>query len=188
MANPFDWDDVPQIEPDNLVKGVRFAWKIKYDEDVLSTDYVLVYKYTPITVSGTFEIVGSFVDDFWRFELLGDGVNAAENGEYRYDLVIRRISDNEEHIVSTGYTELFSNAGDRRTHAEVMVQKIQSVLEGRADHDVASYTIRTRSITKMTVDELVKWRDYYLDEIARTGGSTLSTNKRRKNRLITRFS
>jgi hypothetical protein len=34
-----------------------------------------------------------------------------------------------------------------------------------------NYSIKNRSITKMSPKELVEWRDYYLVEIGRTGGS-----------------
>ena len=48
-----------------------------------------------------------------------------------------------------------------------MVAKIESILSGRADNDVESYTIKSRSITKMSVKELTNWREYYLVEAGR---------------------
>jgi hypothetical protein len=45
-----------------------------------------------------------------------------------------------------------------------MIDKIESLLEGRADGDVGSYSIQGRSLTKLGIDELLKWRDYYKGE------------------------
>ena len=50
---------------------------------------------------------------------------------------------------------------DPRTHAEVMIDKIESILEGKADSDVSSYSIAGRSLTKMSFDELISARDNY---------------------------
>jgi hypothetical protein len=47
-----------------------------------------------------------------------------------------------------------------------MVDKIESILLGRADADVASYSINGRSLTKIAPNELREWRDYYRAEVA----------------------
>ena len=56
---------------------------------------------------------------------------------------------------------------DPRSHAEIMVKKIESILQGRADQDVSSYSINGRSLTRMGVADLVEWRDYYMAEIVK---------------------
>jgi hypothetical protein len=45
-----------------------------------------------------------------------------------------------------------------------MLAKIKSLLEGKADADVANYSIAGRSLTKLSFDELIKARDYYQEE------------------------
>ena len=62
--------------------------------------------------------------------------------------------------------DLDVNGTDPRTHAEIMLDKIEALLEGRADGDMSSYSIAGRSITKMTPEELLTWRDYYRREVA----------------------
>ena len=102
-------------------------------------------------------------------------------------MIVTRISDSESTIVQTGVVVLFATTDDRRTHAEVMVKKIESLLSGRADSDVESYSIKNRSITKMSVNELRDWREYYLAEISRTGGSTTGADRPSKNTLRVRW-
>ncbi len=55
-----------------------------------------------------------------------------------------------------------------------MLAKLESVLTNRADSDVESYTIGSRSITKIPLNELMTWRDHYRSEVARedAGGRT----------------
>ena len=48
-----------------------------------------------------------------------------------------------------------------------MLDKIESILEGKADSDVSSYSIGNRSLAKMTPEELTNWRDYYKAEYNR---------------------
>jgi hypothetical protein len=60
--------------------------------------------------------------------------------------------------------DLDNNNADPRTHAEIMLAKIKSLLEGKADADVANYSVAGRSLTKLSFDELIKARDYYQEE------------------------
>ena len=45
-----------------------------------------------------------------------------------------------------------------------MLDKIESLLEGKADNDVASYSIQGRSLAKLSPQELIDWRSYYKAE------------------------
>ncbi len=62
---------------------------------------------------------------------------------------------------ATGQVDRDVNKSDPRVQAEIMCVKIESCLEGRADSDVANYSIKDRSLTKLSIDELLRWRDYY---------------------------
>ena len=42
-----------------------------------------------------------------------------------------------------------------------MLDKIESILEGWADGDVAAYSINGRSLTKLDITDLLMWRDRY---------------------------
>jgi hypothetical protein len=46
-----------------------------------------------------------------------------------------------------------------------MLQKIESVLQNKADADVASYSVAGRSLTKMSFTELMAARDMYKAEV-----------------------
>ena len=61
-------------------------------------------------------------------------------------------------------TDLDNNI-DPRSHAEIMIEKIEAVLQGRADADIASYSIQGRSLTKIAPNELIEWRNFYRAEL-----------------------
>jgi hypothetical protein len=43
-----------------------------------------------------------------------------------------------------------NNQADPRIHAEIMVSKIETCIAGKADSDVAKYSIAGRSLTKLS--------------------------------------
>lgn len=60
-----------------------------------------------------------------------------------------------------------STLREKREHAEKMVAGIESVLEGRALHDVSQYQIGDQLITKMPVGDLLRFLSHYRSEISR---------------------
>lgn len=69
--------------------------------------------------------------------------------------------------------------GDMRSHAEKMLASIEALLEGRATKDVNQYSIAGRSLTKMTVDELMRWRTHYRAEVRAARNATLPNGGRK---------
>lgn len=77
---------------------------------------------------------------------------------------------------------------DARSHAQLMLDKIETLLQGKADADVQNYSINNRSLTKMSIDELLKWRDYYKAEVLREKRiERAKSGKGSGNRVLVRF-
>jgi hypothetical protein len=186
MADPFDTSTVPLYEPGSIVAGSYIAWRKRLELEAAT--YSVKYRLTP-TAGGTMvEVSGSTTDDsVWLFEALSAVTGAWATGEYRWDILVTRTSDSEIAEIATGTLTVYASTDDRRTHAEVMVAKIESLLTGRADDDVDNYSIKNRSLTKIPVEELTKWRDYYRAEVARTGGSTTSAATPKNNTVRVRW-
>ena len=69
-----------------------------------------------------------------------------------------------------------------------MVDKIESLLSGRADADVSNYSIQGRSLVKLTIDDLLQWRDYYRREAAmQKRKRDIKNGKRTKSTVMMRF-
>ena len=80
------------------------------------------------------------------------------------------------------------NTTDTRSHARIVLDKIETLLQGKADADVQNYSINNRSLTKMSIDELLKWRDYYKAEVLREKRiERAKSGKGSGNRVLVRF-
>lgn len=92
-------------------------------------------------------------------------------GDYNYAVYAGKSSWAERYQVYSGTVKIVENiasqvAGyDGRSHAKIALDAIEAVLENRASRDQASYSIAGRQITKMTIDELFKFRNYYKSEV-----------------------
>ena len=81
-----------------------------------------------------------------------------------------RTSDSARVAISSGTFTVKpdpATAGDVRSHAVKVLAALEALIEGRATADVSSYSIAGRSLTKLSVDELTKWRAYYRREVRR---------------------
>jgi len=170
MANLFDPAQSPTIEPDEIVVGDYIQWRrVDISDDYPNNEYTMSYV-ARITGGGANEIllVGTAYEGDYLF-VAASSVTADFNpGYYHWQLEALRISDNNRIVIDRGaftaIVDLDVNNSDPRTHAEIMISKIESILNGKADADVANYSIAGRSLTKMTFDELIQIRDYYKRE------------------------
>ena len=170
MANQFDPANSPTIEPERIVVGDFIQWRrvdlgTDYPNDAYTATYV-----ARITGGGSSEIqiAGTAYNSDYLFSAASSVSANFTAGFYHYQLEMVRNSDSERIVIDRGTftaaVDLDVNGTDPRSHAEIMVDKIETVLQGRADADVLSYSINGRSLSKMPPNELVEWRDYYKRE------------------------
>lgn len=172
MANLFDEANAPEGEPLQIVVGDFLQWKKTqiandYPTATHSAEYV-----ARITGGGASEIKLPAIerDTYYLFQV--DSATSAlfTAGFYHWQLEVTETASGNRIVVERGEFEaiqdLDTNGADPRPHAEIMLDKIESLLEGRADGDVSTYSIAGRSITKMSPEELLQWRDYYRREVA----------------------
>lgn len=173
MANLFDAANAPEGEPREVVVGDFIQWKrsdiaVDYPPSAYSAEYV-----ARITGGGSNEIklpaTEPSGDDYYLFTV--DSATSTDflPGKYHWQLEITQTSSGNRIVVDIGDFEAIPdmdvNQADPRIHAEIMIDKIQSILEGKADSDVGSYSIAGRSLTKLSFDELMTARDRYKAEL-----------------------
>jgi hypothetical protein len=167
LANLFDTDNVPTTEPATIVAGDLLQWKrTDLGTDYANGSYTLSYK---ARLEGTGSTVITITasasgDDF--LVSVGQSTTASYTaGDYRWQAYITRNSDSERLTIDSGTFEVAANrsasTADPRSHAKTMLDKLESILEGRADGDVAAYSINGRSLTKLDITDLLMWRDRY---------------------------
>lgn len=171
MSNAFSTSEAPYTEPDIIVKGDFVQWKrqnlaVDYPSSAYSAAYVAR------DASGgahEFTVNGTVDDNDWYFAIPSATSAGFDAAHHHWQLEITRTADSERLTLRRGSFEIvedYDNNVDPRSHAEKMVDKIESILLGRADADVASYSINGRSLTKIAPNELREWRDYYRAEVA----------------------
>ena len=173
MANIFDIDNAPTTEPTRFTVGDFGRWK---RPDLSATyppaDYTLRY-IARFSKGGNDEInvVASNVDGVHVFTIESSESDDYDAGHYHWQLEVEQTSSGNRVVIQTGTVDIVEdldgNNVDARTHAEIMVSKIESILQGKADSDVSSYSIAGRSLTKMSFAELTDVRDFYRKEMVK---------------------
>ncbi len=172
MANLFDAANAHDVEPLKFVLGDFVQWK----RSDLLTDYPLA-SYSAQYVSRLsgggnteFTVVATEDDGTYLFTIPSATSSGFVAGDYHWQLEIVRTSDSSRIVIARGdwslLVDLDVNGSDPRSHAQIMIGKIESILQGKADSDVGSYSIAGRSLTKMSFVELMDARDKYKSEYA----------------------
>lgn len=90
------------------------------------------------------------------------------SGKYKY---IASISDGtDKYTIETGAFEVLKNLDsgvptDERAHVEKVLESIEAVLEGKATKDHLEVSFNGRSITHLSPEQLLSWRDKYRAEL-----------------------
>ena len=170
MANLFDAANAPEGEPLEIVVGDFIQWK----RSDLVQDYPLASysaQYVArITGGGSSEILlpATETDGTYLFTVSSATSASFDPGFYHWQLEVIQTSTTNRIVVDRGeftaIVDLDVNGSDPRSHAQIMIGKIESILQGKADSDVGSYSISGRSLTKMSFAELMDARDQYKAE------------------------
>ena len=194
MANLFDPAESPTTEPQEIVVGDFIQWrKTNFSGDYPNTLYTANYV-ARITGGGSTEIKlpSTVYGSDYLFTVDSETSEDFVAGYYHWQLEITRISDGNRIVLERGtftaIEDLDVNGADPRSHAEIMVDKIEGILQGKADSDVSSYSIANRSLTKMSPSELTEWRDYYRKEFAKEKKDELiKLGKKTSSTILMRF-
>lgn len=182
MANLFDPANAPEGEPKEIVVGDFIQWK----RSDIAVDYPTSSGFTAeyvarISGGGSTEVkipqAAGSTDEYYLFTADSATTSTFLAGRYHWQLEITQTSTGNRVVVDIGdfdaIPDMDNNQADPRIHAEIMVDKIQTILEGKADSDVSSYSIAGRSLTKLSFNELVEARDYYRREITKHNNDEL---------------
>ena len=172
MANLFDRDNYPTQEPELLVVGDRWTWR---RPDLAATydpaDYALTYEYMCDSGGGgshKFTITATETTDDYIVEISQDVTEHYHVHLYKWYAFITRTSDSERISVDSGVAQLVADyaesTADQRSHAKKVLDAIEAVIENRASQDQMSYSIAGRSLARMSIDDLMTFRNRYRAE------------------------
>ena len=175
MANLFDTDNAAETEPEKIVAGDRLIFKrTDLHTDYANDSYTLKYSARlEGTGSTEIEITATASGDDYLVQVNSLTTASYTVGTYQWQAYITRNSDSQRLTIDQGSWEVLANRDaattDPRSHPRIMLEKIESILEGRAAADVSSYSINGRSLTKIPIEELMNFRSRYKAEYLREG-------------------
>lgn len=194
MGNLFDSSNYPETEPAQIIAGDRTTWKrTDLGEDYPPASYALTYT-ARLESSGStsISITASESGDDYIVEV-GQATTAAYTaGVYHWQAYITRSSDSERITIDSGTFEVKANRAtattDPRTHAKIVLDAIEAVIEGRASKDQAGYSIAGRSLSRTPIPELLVMRDRYKAEWVREQrAEAIKNGDGHAGRILTRF-
>jgi len=165
MANLFDNSEYPQREPLAFIAGDRWAWK-RLDLAQYSSGYGLSYSARREADGGEeITISASISGTDFIVEVPSATTAAFPPGVYHWQAYITRASDSQRLTIDSGTFDVSPNRDlattDPRSHTKIVLDSIEAVIEKRATKDQESYSLNGRSLTRTSVDELVRLRDSY---------------------------
>jgi len=193
MANLFDAANAPTSVPTEFYVGDFVQFKITtLGSDYPNTDYTArLVSRIATGASSEFTVTATASDSDYLFTILSSTSEDFTPDHYHWQIEIERNSDNERIIVDRGHWDIstdYDENVDPRSHNEIMLQKLESLLEGKADSDVSSYSIAGRSLNKLGPAELLEWRDYYKREVAsEKRAEAIKHGRRSKSTILARF-
>lgn len=165
MANLFT--EVATQEPTRVIAGDTVTWsRADLLGDYPSASYSLHYRGRRAgDATASFSLTA---DSNFKVTAAATATAKWTAGDWHWHAYITRTSDGERVTVGEGTFEVVANraasTADPRSHAKRMLDAIEALLEGKALDDVEEYAINGRSLKKIPVAELVKWRDRYRAE------------------------
>jgi len=194
MANLFDATNAPTGEPVSFKAGDLVQWK-RDPGDYSNTAHTLKYA---LRLAGSaaieIEITASAGTGSTDFAVSVPSATSAAYtaGDYYWQAYIIRNSDSERVTLDSGIMTVVGNydasSADPRSHARITLDKIEALIEGRADNSVDNYTIAGRSLVRMGVDELMTWHSHYQALVeAEDNAIARSRGKKTKRAVQVRF-
>lgn len=193
MANLFDAANAPTSVPTEFIVGDFVQFKITtLSSDYPNTDFTArLISRISTGASSEFTVTATASGSDYLFTILSATTSAFTPEHYSWQIEIERNSDNERIVVDRGHWDIltdYDNNVDPRSHNEVMLQKIETLLEGKADSDVSSYSIAGRSLNKLSPAELLEWRNYYKSEVAaEKKREAIRHGRKTKSTILARF-
>ena len=162
MKNLFSAENYPTATPENITVGSRSAWKRPDITSVYPTDeYTLVYRLNQM--ADPFrdeEITASKVSSAHVVEIASTSTADYAVGEYQWQAVVVRDSDDEEITVDTGFLEVLPGNGDNPGSQDAWVYEalvnVRAVIKGTASDKQAAYSVGGRSLSLRTPQELIE--------------------------------
>ena len=166
MSNLFDSENYPGRVPQTLTVGDIWNWK---REDIVSdyppASYTLTYSFRLLSSAATeIALTSSVITESataYTISVPDSTTVSYTKGDYTWQEYISNATDRI--VLNTGFVTLEPNldadTSDPRSFWAKVLDAIEATIENRASIDQSSMSIAGRSLSRMTIDELLTLRD-----------------------------
>ena len=189
MSNAFDSTNYPSQVPVELQLGDFWAWKREdLSQDYPVAGYSLSYEFNLVdgATVANFTLTATESDDNYIIE--ESSTVSYTKGNYNWVSYITRSSDSARVKLEEGFVEIQDNyattSASVRSHAKIVLDAIEAVIENRATMDQSSMSIAGRSLSRLSIDELLTFRDRYKAEYLKEVKQLRIKNKRGSGNTI----
>ncbi len=169
MSNVFSRDNYPNNEPYELVVGDYWAWKREdLANDYPTNLYSLSYEFHCDSGGGgshQFTINAVEANGVYYIEVPSTTTDNYNPHDYIWGAYITRTADSNRVQLAEGKTTILPNLAntnaDLRSHNKKVLDSIEAVIEGRATIDQSSFSVGNRSLSRMSIDELMEFYNIY---------------------------
>lgn len=181
--------DIATTEPTELVVGDRVQWtKSLADYPATAEGWTLTYYLRANLPGGQINLTATASGQDFAIDVAPSESSTWTPGTYFWEGYVSKSGS--RYKIGEGTITLQPDFSaielpfDGRTHARKTLDAINAVIEGRATTDVQRYVMQAvgRSIDKMPIADLLKFRDYYLAEVKKEESAV--TGGRGKNIFI----
>lgn len=183
--------DIPEVEPEEIIVGDRVQWtKTFLDYPATGEGWTLTYYLRANLPGGQINIAASADGDDYDIDVAPSTTADWTPGVYVWESYVSKSGS--RYKVGQGRIKLLPDFSaielphDGRTHARRTLEAIEAVIEGRATSDIQRYVMQAvgRSVDKLPIEDLLKFRDYYLAEVTK---EEMKANGGRGKNILIRF-
>lgn len=181
--------DIATTEPTEIIVGDRVQWTKSFSEyPATAESWTLNYYLRANLPGGQINITASASGEEYAVDVSPSVSNGWTPGIYFWEAYVSKTGS--RYKVGEGSITLKPDFSaielphDGRSHARKTLDSINAVIEGRATSDIQRYVVQAvgRSIDKMPIADLLKFRDYYFAEVKKEEG--IANGGRGKNIFI----
>lgn len=152
--------------PASLVAGDDWSWVADYSDRPAPAHSITVYF---ANKDGAFSAVSSPSGTSHAFSVAAATSANIEPGSYQWQA--RATGGGSISVVESGWVKVLPNPAsnqrrDPRSTTEITLEALECTLKGRATSDQLAMAINGRSISRIPIPELLKWRDTLKAEVA----------------------
>ena len=160
--------DIPPIEPEYFTSGETVQWTKSLADFPASEGWTLAYK---IRGTNALDIIAVADGDDYDVTITKSQSATLTAGNYWWQSFVTKADD--RHVVDWGEFEVRKDlaaegAGyDGRTHATIVLDALQAMIQGKASRDQMQLMVGDRQISRLRPTELREWRAFYRQEYLR---------------------